>query len=221
MPRSFVLPVTLGSLLLLALVATLAFALLRACALQFPPLAHLSSCAGPQRLAALRSVDELAMVRSDLERRIFELERELGARQCTAILADPTAPLSEEGWNNRDLSMLYGCWSLDSTYRTRDVDSGEIRTYDQWQMCFDTKGEGTEVMRSTDGMVCEGSVKARFSGDGLGLIEPGNLACADGGYIHRRDINCVLATGGKASCATFQPETNGEATVGFERAPPP
>ena len=214
------LPVALGSLLLVGLVTASVLALLQACALGLPFLSHLSACTPKSTLDARVSLAVLATNRDDLSRRIFELERELGARQCTALLADPTAPLNDDGWANKDLSMLYGCWNLDTTYRTRNVDTGTIRTYNHWQMCFDTEGKGSQVMRATDGTTCEGDVTAQFSGNGLGLIEPGNLACSDGGYIHQRQIACVPAAGGRASCDTLQPETKGAATVGFERAPP-
>ena len=220
MSRRTAFTTTLGSLALVGLVTASVIALLQACALGLPFLAHLSACTPASTLDARASIDILAMKRDDLSRRIFELERELGARQCTALLADPTAPLNDHGWANRDLSMLYGCWNLDTTYRTRDVDTDSIRTYNHWQMCFDTNGKGTQVMRATDGTVCEGDVTAAFQGDGLSLIEPGNLACADGGYIHQRQIACLPAPQGRATCDTLQPETKGAATVGFERAPP-
>lgn len=211
---------TLASLLFVGVVAASVIALLQACALGLPFLSSLSACTPQSTVDARAQLVVLANGRDDLSRRIFELERELAARQCTAIPADPTAPLTDKGWAERDLAMLYGCWNLDTTYRTRDVDTGTIRTYNQWQMCFDTRGNGTQTMRSTDGVVCEGDVTAQFAGQGLNLVEPGNLSCADGGYIHQRQIACVPAAGGRASCDTLQPETNGAAVVGFERAPP-
>ena len=213
------LPLAFGSLALIGLTLAGVLALLQACAVQLPFLSHLSACTPPSTITARAALLDLSAKRDELSRRIFELERELSARQCTAILADPTAPLTDEGWANRDLSMLYGCWNLDTTYRTRNVDTGSIRTYNAWQMCFDTNGKGTQTMRSTDGVTCQGDVTAQFTGNDLSLIEPGNLACGDGGYIHQRQITCLPAAGGKASCATLQPETNGAATVGFERAP--
>ena len=38
--------------------------------------------------------------------------------------------------------------------------------------------------------------------------------------LYQRQIACVPAAGGRATCDTLQPETKGAATVGFERAPP-
>lgn len=212
------LSVIVGSAGVLGLVGLSAYLILQTCSLQFPPLMHLSSCAKPdQQEVAVRLADANENNR-ELSRRIFELERELAVLQCVKGPPDATSPLNDEGWKNSDLEMLYGCWALDTTYRTRDVDTGAIRTYRDWQMCFDTQGNGKQVMRSDDGIVCEGSVQAQLARGQLDLIEPGNLTCQDGGYIHQRQITCSPAPGGKASCDTFQPETKGKATVGFERA---
>lgn len=211
-------PVVLGSLGLVALSVVAAGFILQSCALSLPFLQHLSSCPTDKDKITLNQLEASAASGLDLKRRIFELERELAAMQCARKLPDPTAPLSDEGWKNRDISMLIGCWDLETTYRTRDVDTGEIRTYNKWQMCFDAKGVGTQKMQSTDGVVCEGPVRGAFNGNNLSLIEPGNLACAGGGYIHQREISCVPAPNGRAICDTLQPETNGKASVGFERA---
>lgn len=212
------LSVTVACIGLTGLAGVSAYVILQACALQLPLLRHLSSCTPPEQLATVQRLDTAYATGQDLHRRIFELERELAALQCIKAPPDATAPLNDEGWAKNDPSMLYGCWALDTTYRTRDVDTGAIRTYRDWQMCFDTQGNGTQIMQSDDGIVCEGTVRAQLSEGQMNLIEPGNLACADGGYIHQRSITCVPAPGGKATCETVQPETKGEATVGFERA---
>lgn len=218
MKRGVPLFLALGSLLLGLLVVVSAVAILNACQLNFPLLRHLSSCDDASRMSVMQRTDTLAEQRSEFERRIFELERELAALQCVVEPLDPTAPLTPEGWANGDLRMLNGCWDLDATYRTRDVDSGAIRTYGKWQMCFDGAGAGRQVMQADDGAVCEGPIRAEFAEDRLSLIEPGNLSCDDGGYIHQRTITCGLAEGGAAICDTLQPETKGAAKVGFQRA---
>ncbi|MEP3052870.1 hypothetical protein [Ascidiaceihabitans sp.] len=214
-------PIVFGSFVLTALVGVAAVLLLRACALPLPFLnTYLSACAAPSEIATAQALDASMGQGLDLQRRIFELERELAARQCVKAPPDPTAPMTDEAWNAQDLEMLYGCWALDTTYRTRDVDTGEIRSYAQWQMCFDAHGNGTQTMQSNDGVTCEGTVRAEFSGGSLQFIEPGNLACGDTGYIHKRQITCTQ-DGAGAICETLQPETGGKATVGFDRAAPP
>lgn len=209
-----------GALGLAALVFLAGYLLLQACAVPLPFVRnYVSACPTPVEIATADALEVSMAGGLNLQRRIFELERELAAKQCIKAPPDPNAPMTPEGWDNRDLAMLFGCWDLDTTYRTRDVDSGEIRTYSEWQMCFDAAGNGTQTMRSNDGILCEGTVRAEFAQSGLSLVEPGNLACDNGGYIHQRQIICVPADTGGASCDTLQPETNGKATVAFGRAP--
>ena len=221
MAARLALPTALGSLALAGLIGAAAVVILQACALNLPFLQFIYACKPPAEIAARSRMEVLTDARADLSRRILELERELAGQSCSKDAPDRLAPLKPEGWANRDLGMFYGCWNLDTTYRTRNIDTGTIRTYRQWQMCFDTQGNGRQRMRADDGTVCEGTVQAQYAGTGsLGLIEPGNLACSDGGYIHQRQISCVSAAGGRASCETLQPETGGAATVGFERSAP-
>lgn len=219
MSRGVSIPTVIGSVALVGLVAGGAWLILQACALPIGPLKNLGWCSNETARAARVQTAALEADRDTLEQRIFDLERELAAKQCVAVAPDPTWPLDPERWANGDLGLLRGCWDLDSSYRTRNLDTGEIVTYPEWQMCFDAKGKGTQTMRGSDGSVCEGEVVAAFGTDGLSIDEGGDLPCSDGGAIHRRDIACAIATGGRATCATPQPETGGEMTVGFQRAP--
>lgn len=212
---------TIGSVALVGVVAAGAYATLAACTLDIAVLRDAGWCTGETERAARERLAAVEVERAVLRSRVFELERELAAMQCVAEPPDPNAPLSPEGWLGRDLSMLRGCWALESSYRTRNVDTGEIVSYPRWQMCFDAEGNGTQLMEGSDGSTCEGPVTARFDTGGLALVEPGDLPCSDGGAIHRRDILCAPAPEGRAMCDTLQQETGGEARVGFGRAAPP
>ncbi|MDZ7710607.1 MAG: hypothetical protein U5K36_11540 [Roseovarius sp.] len=209
-----------GAVVLLLVSAAAALAALRACAVDVSWLAHLGDCPTEAELARQDELHRLTMQGAALEQQISRAEHALATRQCTLVLPDPDAPLPDRALRPADLPTLYGCWSLGSSYQTRDVDTGKVISYPDWHMCFDAKGEGRQAMRGDDGSVCEGPVRARLGQDGrLILGEGGNLACDDGGYIHRRDIAC---TGGSArgtlTCETLQPETEGKATVPFRRA---
>jgi hypothetical protein len=208
-----------GAVALLLASGAAAFAALRACAVDVPWLAHLGDCPSAADLARKDELHRLIAHRAALEQQIDRAERALAARQCTARMPDPDAPLPDRALRPDDLQRLYGCWSLGSGYQTRDVDTGKIISYPDWHMCFDTKGEGRQAMRGDDGSVCQGPVRARLDGDGrLILGEGGNLACDDGGYIHRRDIACTGGGGANGlTCETLQPETEGKATVPFKR----
>ncbi|MEM9552102.1 MAG: hypothetical protein AAGA05_13065 [Pseudomonadota bacterium] len=208
---------TLVSVVLAAVMAGASYLLLQACALAWPPLERFASCRPQAELAAEQRLAALDLARIDLEREIYDLERELAATQCIATGPDPRRPLIEKGWNNEILPMLYGCWDVSLDYQTRNVDTDAVASYTEWQMCFDAKGDGRQIMRDADGVVCEGPVTATYADSGLTLIETDNLPCGDGGYIHRREISCQLAANGAALCSTLQPETGGQADVGFAR----
>ena len=212
------LPLTLLSVGLLAVVALSGVLLLQACALAWAPLGWLGACTPGSERAAEVELAALDDRRLELERTIYGLERELAAIQCTATGPDRTRPLVPRGWENESREMLFGCWDVSLGYRTRDVDTDAVAQYSQWQMCFDAKGEGRQIMRDTAGVTCEGPVTAQYSGGGLALIEADNLPCSDGGYIHRREISCRIDTEGGAVCSTLQPETGGAADVSLVRA---
>lgn len=209
-----------GAVVLLLASAAAALAALRACAVNLSWLAHLGDCPTQAELARQDDLRRLTAQRAALEQQISRAEHALATRQCTLALPDPGAPLPDRALRPADLAALYGCWSLGSSYQTRDVDTGKVISYPDWHMCFDAKGNGRQAMRGDDGSVCEGPVRARLGQDGrLILGEGGNLSCDDGGYIHRRDIACAGdRAGGALTCETLQPETEGRATVPFRRA---
>jgi hypothetical protein len=194
-----------------------AFAALQSCAVRLDVLAGLSGCSTDDEMAIEAELAELAVIRASLRSQIAHRQRMLAGRQRQAALPSTTAPLTQEELQAGDLQALYGCWSLGSNYQTRDVDTGQVISYPIWRMCFDTQGRGKQIMQGDDGSTCEGPVAARIDApERLVLGEGGNLACSDGGYIHRRDIAC-MAGGAGVSRATLQPETEGTAEVPFSR----
>ncbi|MEO0344456.1 MAG: hypothetical protein AAF198_13565 [Pseudomonadota bacterium] len=208
-----------GALGLILLVLVAGWALLFACALNLRVLDFAASC--PTHIRVFQSeIDDLTNEQKSLQARAAQLERELAALNCRRTKPNDPIPLTPDALQEGRLDALYGCWDLDQTYRTRDVDTGQIRTYNDWQVCFDTKGQGKQRMLADDGTVCAGPVTAAMSGDRLSILEAENLDCSDGGYIHQRDIECALDGADGASCSTFQPETQGEGETGFKRLLP-
>jgi len=197
--------------------AASAFLLLEPCAVGWSWLDRYAACRPGSQITAEARLDELTLANARIEREIYDLERELAGTQCHATGPDARRPLIPEGWQNEIASVLFGCWDVSLGYRTRDVDTDAVASYTDWQICFDMHGEGREIMRDADGVLCEGPISASFSGNGLSLAEQDNLPCSDEGYIHRREITCQLAEGGLARCATLQPETGGAAEVTISR----
>lgn len=220
---------------LLVIVGASGYAALAACRVEFPLLDRwlAQSCRSEAETAALARLDRLRSRNLALLRDIRRTENELAARQCEAVpptpAPEPAAPPDSAGidpgiWNRGDIRVLDGCWELDSDFRTRDIQTGRITHYTQWEMCFDREGRGRETMTATNGTTCRGAVSGRFLDRGatgslqrLEVREPGNLRCSDGSYIHQRIITCELAGDGSASCVNFQPETGGRGEVRLRR----
>jgi len=114
---------------------------------------------------------------------------------------------------------MEGCWQLSSNYAVREINTGQITRFKYWRICFDKNGNGTEIMRSTNGVRCEGRLKGKMPGNGkLTMREPGNLQCDNQSSIFRRDITCSLDNNGNAQCDTYQPETKGRSAATLRRA---
>ena len=220
----------LGSGLLIGLVAVVSGLLLPACGL----LSSISPswadwCPENTRAAAEDRLPELLVVQASLEREIAARERELALLQCAAE-ADPPPPsaepevadnagIDEEEWNARDVSLLEGCWDLDSVFQTTNRQTGVQSRYSVWRMCFDADGSGQEEMRAENGSTCSGRVIGAFDASGALIIDqPANTQCSDGGYIYRKQSRCTLNQQGAANCVVQQPEVGGRAVVEFRRA---
>ena len=188
-------------------------------------------------------LDDIRAENALLSEEIALLEREIGQIQCVAQYIEPPIELPppparqvpepepeppqvarNEGldpdqFRERDISVLEGCWALDSEFRTRDVRTGRVTFYNQWNMCFDENGNGREQMRATNGTTCNGPVTGNFDGGGnLVINEPGNLRCGDGSAIFRRVTSCQVNPNGTASCVTRQPERRTRSNVQLRRS---
>lgn len=219
---------------LLALgLAVLVFAsaalLIRSCGLRLPFTGHvINAC--PVDVAGQRDA-RLAVLedeRADLRRAISLLERELARQQCVAEAPPPPElppqvpedGFDREGFENRDVAILEGCWQLDSDYSTVNIQTGAVTRYNEWQMCFDAQGTGYQVMRSPDGTTCQSSVTGAFNTRGeLTIDDLDRVPCTNGTGIFRRETICTLDEQGRANCASRHPERprRDPASVGFRR----
>lgn len=205
---------TLGGALLVLIVLFAASAILPSCGLRIPGPWSLEFCPGPARSAPALEVAQAR--RAALEDRVRGLERRLaGLPACRS--AEAGRGLDRERWEEQDVGLLEGCWSLASDYSIRNVDTGEISEVEAWEMCFDASGEGSQTLRMTDGSTCTGEVAAGFEPDGrLRINDIGNPDCGDT-YIYERRILCELAPGGAADCISRQPETDSRSRVRIAR----
>jgi hypothetical protein len=117
----------------------------------------------------------------------------------------PDEGIDEDRWRDRDVSLLEGCWNLDSDYTMVDGRTGAPRPVTSWTMCFDASGVGRETQSFAGGARCEGPVRGRFVGDRLEIDEMQDVPCSDGTRITRRRSRCSLVPGGRAACENFHP----------------
>ncbi len=226
--------VILLATLLVGLIGLCAWLLLQSCAVRIP---------FTQRILSVCETDQDRQTRADLavvnranqalSTRVGYLESRLGRLICKGDpppLPPPPPPppppkpktpsgLAPDAFNDRDISVMEGCWQLSSNYAVREINTGQITRFKYWRICFDSNGNGTEVMRSTNGVRCKGRLKGKMPGNGkLTMREPGNLQCDNDSSIFRRDITCTLDGAGKAQCDTYQPETKGRSAATLRRA---
>lgn len=221
-----------ASALLALSVAVVGYLVLQACAVALPfGLQWRGFCHSPAAPAAEAELATLMERNGRLRQDIALAERELGLAQCEIVRPPLVFPLpadlpraeseeiDAEAWQSGDVSLLEGCWALNSNYQVTNVQTGIVSTFNEWTMCFDAQGSGNQTMTATNGTTCSGAVNGSFVASGrLAIAEPGNLACSDNTFIYQRDLACALSSDGLASCEVVQPELNRRSTVQLRRA---
>ena len=231
--------VILFAILLVGLTGLSAWLLLSSCAVRIPFTDRFLSVCEPDAVRQTRTdLDVTARANQALAVRIGYLERRLGRVICKADPPPPPPPppppkppppkppkpktpsgLAPNAFDKGNISVMKGCWQLSSNYAVREINTGRITRFKYWRICFDNNGNGTEIMRSTDGVRCEGRLKGRMPGNGkLTMREPANLQCDNESSIYRRDITCKIDARGLAQCDTYQPETQGRSAATLRRA---
>ena len=203
----------LGAALLSALAAWAALLIIPACGLDLGPLGRLDRCPPP--------VERSTELESQIERQALLTDRLNALQLQLAMLPDCPPPppppppepppdpdrLDAEKWQEGDITLLDGCWSLASDLSFEDIDTGEVSDAVSWEMCFDSQGRGHQEIVMSDGATCSEPVTAVFLEDGrLRIEDHGDVHCSDGFYIFRRSITCNLEPGGEAECQSLQPE---------------
>lgn len=224
---------TFFSILFICLLAASAYFILMSCGVRIPFVSKpISFCLGqPDRLSAER-LAALTTQQHELENTIYRMEAELAGRQCDAIppedhatlvapppKAVPTNELDPAAFNRRDVAAFEGCWQLVTQFDITDQKSGSILTFDEWRVCLDENGAGTEILTASDGTTCEGILNGAYSASGnFDIDKPGNLSCSNGMSIFKTQASCNFDSAGRASCALIQPSTGGRDQVALRRA---
>lgn len=216
----------LGPVLIALVVLVTASRILPACAIGVFSWAE--ACPPEPQVVGGERVAALAAARAALEAEVAALQRRVASLpNClpppppappppvvTPVSRPPPAPppppepprdITREQWDDRDVSLLEGCWDLDSNFETvgRNNDRHPVQS---WSMCFDANGNGTQNFRAfRDRIPCSGPVRGSFDAAGrLNVDFVRNAECRGGGQILRREATCELTPEGRARCTSVR-----------------
>lgn len=222
------LAIPLMALGLALIIAASAALLIRSCGVRLPfANSVISACPSDAAIITEERLALLEQQRQELRRNIGFLERELAGRQCFAeapAIPAPAPPSGDgfdpEAFNDRDIAVLEGCWALDTDYTLYSRQTGDPVYFEDWQMCFDGRGNGTQTFQTTSGMRCEGEAKGTFDGSGSLLIDDlRDVPCTMQSKIIRRITTCTIDTVGNATCGSteYDNRTGHTSAVGLRR----
>ena len=218
-------------IIIAAIVGVIGYFILPACAVRtlFHPTGW-GVCPAIGDTALDSDTEKLRREQARLNALLRDAKRKIADLSCVPINASaevqPVPPvvetITEEGvdltkWQQAEVDLLDGCWDLvGDRYEMSDINTGEITVYSDWQMCFDSDGNGRQTLTSNDGKSeCGGEITAEFlTGGNLQISDVGNVPCKDygveGGYIFARVVKCAVSDSGRAECDGWQPELGSE-----------
>lgn len=112
----------------------------------------------------------------------------------------PRAELPSDAWDRHDLTMLEGCWHSSTRMKITSIDTGLVRTAQEWQLCFDRNGRGKQAIRLTDQSVCTGPQSASFLPDNSLLLEDTARCSGRGLSLLRGTFTCRRDNETEATC---------------------
>jgi len=158
----------------------------------------------PGQLDAWRGQMEMDGRGQELRTLLATLTEEVGRREllCPVTVLPPPPPradLPQDRWEQRDLGLLEGCWSL-----AMDLSAGRDRAsmvkIRSWRLCFGGHGDGQQAQALEDGRSCDGPLVAAFDQqDLLHVTEP---AACSGPTLHmsRSELLCRRRSNSEALC---------------------
>lgn len=154
--------------------------------------------------------------------------------QQTALLKPPPPPppppkppeppkvpsaLPADRWEQKDLSLLQGCWLLGEASPIDYLPEHCMAT--AGTLCFDTIGNGEQEQRhecpASGTRVCRARVTARFVGDGRLIGDQADGPCVPNSYWVARTLICRRINDLMASCEDT--DRSGTKQVTLRRAP--
>jgi hypothetical protein len=177
--------------------------------------------AAPGQLDLLAAQNHAADRGDELRQLLAVLDDEIGRRQLQCPIRNaagpavppPRADLPQENWNRHDLAMLEGCWRNITHLETHDASTGALRDVRQWQLCFDRSGNGRQTLVWTDGVTCQGPMRATFSDDShLVLTDSARCTAASRRFLYGGRFECERISDSEATCIRIETEGPGIGT---------
>lgn len=201
---------TLSALVLLVFLLTLAIGISvhRACSMNLFSNLFVGQCLKPTLISKESINSQRAYIALMAE--IEELENRIALKTCPKN--ETSINMTEDEvklWEKKDISVLSSCWKLlGNEYRTSRVnDPTKIIIYNEWRMCFDSNGNGDQILTGINAPICRSKTKAEFvKDDTLAISDLTKVFCDDGSHIIRREAICTLNEKGVAECSVSHPE---------------
>ncbi|MEM7423491.1 MAG: hypothetical protein AAF334_07190 [Pseudomonadota bacterium] len=227
----------LGPLAFLGAALILIFALLPACAVVTSLTGVVPArCEPPPPDPETQRLDREVARGKLLEAEIRRLERQLLAKANCPVAPPPPPPpppapppapepppeetedrFDRERWDEGDISLMEGCWLLDSDYSVVFRRTGLRLTVPYWRACFDAEGNGTQTVRLSDGAECSVPLSAEFiEGEGMRFQDQRTVPCSGGKSLYRRTANCTLDDQDRAVCV-MDDDGGGSANIRLRR----
>jgi hypothetical protein len=174
--------------------------------------------AAPGQLDLLAAQNHTADRGNELRQLLAVLDDEIGRRQLQCPIRNaarpavppPRADLPQENWNRHDLTMLEGCWRNITNLVTQDSRTHQIQQVDQWRLCFDRSGSGHQTITWTDGITCQGPMRATFSNDShLVLTDTARCSAASRRFLYVGRFECERISDSEATCIRTDTEGPG------------
>lgn len=112
--------------------------------------------------------------------------------------------IPEDAPRKKDMSFLEGCWRSETGLYSSRTGKPIIAEY-----CFDKHGNGRRLVREQNGDVCNGGVRADFTGDGRLRMDSAEARCPRGSKYVPQRVEC---TGNESSTTCRGRELGGKNT---------
>lgn len=191
---------TLGAVALLALAVGLLLPVLGGALLPGPP----ACVAAPGQLDLLGAQNAATARGNELKQLLAVLDDDIGRRQLQCpirtVPPPPHVDLPQDRWNQRDLSMLQGCWHNTTDLHLEDVVTAEPWPIREWRMCYDRAGAGRQTIFWRDGRSCTGRTRAAFDNDGHVTLTDVERCTGSGRDVRTGVFVCERISDSEAKC---------------------